>query len=349
MLFPFSFVSSDDLQTNGPANRILSAVSPRDGMSVMRLQDLRTYVAHILKTRYIMVTKMHRTSKLLPRLTASLLSLISAVFCSVSASAQSHRPQQEQPSQLQCADELDLINADRPGIADGSNVIGAGTIQIESGIQQEFRRSGYSSEHAFFVPTLLRFGIHSRWEGHLEGNTFTRVKTSDSTAVTSGFAPVSLGFKYHIYNSKGCHQFSLGTIGRVFPAWGSKEFRAQHTTGDIRLAGDWDFAPKLSLNPNIGVGRYEDDQGQPFTAGLFAMTLNYLPKRRFNPFVDVGVQFPEVKHGAASAILDSGVALIIGQNLQLDASIGTRVHGNTGPQPFLAFGISWRVSSGAHK
>jgi hypothetical protein len=154
---------------------------------------------------------------------------------------------------------------------------------------------------------------------------------------------VSLGFKYHIYNSKGCHQFSLGTIGRVFPTWGSKEFRAQHTTGDIRLAGDWDFAPKLSLNPNIGVGRYEDDQGQPFTAGLLATTVNYLPAKRFNPFVDVGVQFPEAKHGPASAILDSGVALIIGQNLQLDASIGTRVHGKTGPHPFLAFGISWRA------
>ena len=265
------------------------------------------------------------------------------MFFSVSAAAQSHRPQPEQSTKPQCVEEPDLINADRPGIADGSNVIGAGTFQIESGIQQEFRRSGDSREHTFFVPTLLRFGVSSRWEGHLEGNTFTRVKTSDSTAVTSGFAPVSLGFKYHIYNSKGCHQFSLGTIGRIFPTWGSKEFRAQHTTGDIRLAGDWDFAPKLSLNPNIGVGRYEDDQGQPFTAGLFALTLNYLATKRFNPFVDVGVQFPEVKHGPAGAILDSGVALIIGQNLQLDASLGTRVHGNTGPHSFLAFGISWRA------
>lgn len=298
---------------------------------------------HILKIRYILSPKMRRTSKLLPSLTALLLTLTSALFVSVSASAQSHKPQQKQSTQPQCAGELDLINADRPGIADGSNVIGAGTFQVESGIQQEFRRSGLSREHTFFVPTLLRFGVYNRWEGHLEGNTFTQVKTSDSTTVTSGFAPVSLGFKYHIYNSKGCHQFSLGTIGRVFPTWGSKEFRAQHTTGDIRLAADWDFAPKLSLNPNIGVGWYEDDQGQPFTAGLFAMTLNYLPTKRFNPFVDVGVQFPEVKHGPAGAILDSGVALIIRQNLQLDASIGTRVHGNTGPHPFLAFGISWRA------
>lgn len=257
------------------------------------------------------------------------------MFVSASASAQS-----------QCADEPDLINADRPGIADGSTVIGAKTFQLESGIQQEFRRSGDSREHTFFVPTLLRFGVDSHWEARVEGNTFTRVTASDSTESTNGFAPLSLGFKYHIYKSKSCHQFSLGTIGRVFPTWGSKEFRMQHTTGDIRLAADWDFAPKLSLNPNIGTGRYEDDQGQTFTAGLFAMTLNYLPKKRLNPFVDVGVQTPEVKHGQTGVILDGGMALIIGQNLQIDAEVGTRVHGDTGPHPFLSFGISWRAKMG---
>jgi Putative MetA-pathway of phenol degradation len=286
---------------------------------------------------------MRRTSKLLPRLT--LLSIL-AILLSVSTSAQPRRPQHEQSSPSPCADEPDLINADRPGIADGSNVIGARTFQIESGIQQEFRRNGDSREHTFFVPTLLRFGLDSHWEARVEGNTFTRVTTSSSTETTSGFAPLSLGFKYQFYQSESCHQFSLGTIGRVFPKWGSKEFRPQHTTGDIRLAADWDFAPKLSVNPNIGVGRYEDDQGQSFTAGLFAVTLNYLPKKRLNPFIDVGVQTPEVKHGPAGTILDGGMALIIRQNLQIDAEVGTRVHGDTGPHPFLSFGISWRARTG---
>src|ERR1041385_4542204 len=254
-----------------------------------------------------------------------------AIFFSVGASAQS-------------SDE-DLINADRPGIADGSTVVGARTFQIESGIQEEFRRNGTHREHTFFVPTLLRFGIDNHWEIRIEGNTFTRVTTFDSANTTdhsSGFAPVSLGFKYQIYNS---NEFTLGTIARVFPAWGSKEFHPQHTTGDFRLAADWNFAPslKLSLNPNIGVARYEDDQGRAFSALLFATTLNYLPTKKLNPFIDIGVQAPEEKNGETSAILDSGVAYIVGRNLQLDASIGTRVHGDTGPRPFLSFGISWRA------
>ena len=104
------------------------------------------------------------------------------IFFSIPATAQS-----------QSGDE-DLINADRPGIADGSTVVGTGAFQIESGVQEEFRRSGNDREHTFFVPTLLRFGLDSRWEVRIEGNTFTRVTTFDSVDThTSVFAPVSLG------------------------------------------------------------------------------------------------------------------------------------------------------------
>jgi len=256
--------------------------------------------------------------------------------------------QQTQLAQQQSATDEDLINADRPGIADGSTVVGPKTFQIESGIQEEYRRSGDGREHTFFVPTLLRFGVDNHWEVRVEGNTFTRVTSFDSTSTTnqvSGFAPLSLGFKYHLYESKNEHQLSLGTIVRVFPTWGSEEFRTEHVTWDARLAADWNFAPglKLSLNPNIGVARSEDDQGRLFTAALFALTLNYTPTKKFNPFIDLGVQAPEVKNGPASAILDGGVAYIIGRNLQIDAEIGTRVHGESGPRPFLACGISWRA------
>lgn len=280
----------------------------------------------------------HSLNKSLHVLLAAVLSTCFGVFASASA----------QSAQQQSATDEDLINADRPGIADGSTVVGPKTFQVESGIQQEFRRSGDSREHTFFVPTLLRFGLDDHWEVRVEGNTFTRVTSFDSNSTTgqsSGFAPLSLGFKYHIFQSNNERQFSLGTIVRVFPTWGSEEFRTEHVTWDARLAADWNFAPKLSLNPNIGVARYENDQGHLFTAALIAVTLGYNPTKRFNPFIDLGVQVPEVKNGPGSAILDGGVAYIMGKNLQLDASVGTRVHGETGPRPFLACGISWRARS----
>jgi hypothetical protein len=284
-----------------------------------------------------------KTSMILKIVTATLAAFLLAIPTSGQSSG---RPQDQKPPQSENPSD-DLINPDRPGIADGSNVIGAKRLQIETGLQEEFRRDGDSREHTIFIPTLIRVGIDNHWEVRVEGNTFTRVVTFDATDVASqisGFAPVSLGIKYHIYDFKGARQASLGTIVRVFPAWGSADFRPDHVTGDVRLAVDWDFVPKLklSLNPNVGVGRYEDDQGRIFTSGLLAVTLNYLPTKKLNPFIDVGLQTPEKSDGRSSVILDAGVAYIIGRNLQLDASVGTGAHGDTTPHPFIGFGISFR-------
>src|SRR5690348_6449277 len=146
--------------------------------------------------------------------------LIAAILVVLSTAAALGQSPGSHPDsvQQQNATEPDLINADRPGIADGSTVVGPKTFQIETGIQAELRRDGDGREHTLFAPTLLRFGIDSHWEIRIEGNTYTRVTSFESTSTTgqeSGFAPVSLGFKYHIYDS---NQLSLGTIVRVFPA-----------------------------------------------------------------------------------------------------------------------------------
>ena len=274
--------------------------------------------------------------------------LLLALSGAIPAAAQSPALQQPKLTQPKDSEDEDLINPDRPGIADGSAVIGAKRLQIESGIQAEFRRQNGTREHTFFIPTLLRIGISSRWEARIEGNTFTKTSELDVAGLTkqvSGLAPLSLGFKYHIVDSEGVRHPSIGAIVRVFPAWGTSDFRTQHVTGDLRLAADWDIAPKLSLNPNVGVGVYEDGQGKAFAAGLFALTLNYLPRKNLNPFIDFGLQAPEEKKGKASVIVDAGVAYIVGRNVQLDVSVGTRAHGQTPPRPFVSFGVSLRSNA----
>ena len=140
---------------------------------------------------------------------------------------------------------------------------------------------------------------------------------------------------------------SLGAIFRIFPAWGTNDFRTHHVTGDLRLAADWDFAPqlKLSLNPNAGVGVYEDERGKVFAAGLVAVTLNYLPTKKLNPFIDVGLLAPEEHGGKSAFIADGGVAYIVRPNIQLDASVGTGAHGHTPPHPFISLGVSIRTNA----
>ena len=262
---------------------------------------------------------------------------------SLQAAAQAAGAQPPQSTAPQPAGE-DFINPDRPGLADGSTVIGEGRVQVETGLQEEFRRTGERRDQTLFVPTLVRVGLNRRWEARLEGNTLTRAGTRelDVSTHTAGFAPVSLGVKAGLQDAAGTRRPSLGVILRVFPVFGDSDFRPRHVTGDLRLAADWSVISKLSLNPNVGVARAEDDGGKAFTAALFALTFNYLPTSRLNPFVDLGLQAPEERKGRTSVTFDAGVAYIIGRNVQVDASIGQGAHGRTPPRPFLAAGISLR-------
>ena len=239
----------------------------------------------------------------------------------------------------------DYINADRPGIADGSTTVGKNRFQLETAIQAEFRHDGDEHERTIFFPTLLRYGFADKVEVRIEGNTYSRMRQKDSTDTShsDGFAPTSIGFKYNFVDApEGSRQVSLGAIARIFPPSGSGDFRNSKTTGDFRIAADWAFADNWSLNPNIGVGVFQDDSNRTYTAGLAAATLNFNPSKTLNFFVDTGIQAPEEKGGRASIIIDAGVAYIIGHDIQLDLSVGTGIAGSTTPHPFLAAGFSKR-------
>ena len=237
----------------------------------------------------------------------------------------------------------DYINPDRPGIADGSTTVGRGHFQIETAFQREFREGG--DNRTTFIPTLLRYGFADKWEVRVESNTYTwekQVDPAQGATYSHGLAPTSIGLKYNFVDAVGSKQPSVGAIVRVFPPSGSGDFRNTRTTGDFRLAADWNFADKWSLNPNVGVGVYQDNTNRTYTAGLFAATLNFNPSKVVNFFVDTGVQTPEEKNGRTSMIVDAGGAFIIGHDIQLDLSVGTGVAGSTPPHPFVAAGFSKR-------
>ncbi len=231
---------------------------------------------------------------------------------------------------------LDLIDADRPGLADTSTVIGKGWLQLETGLQWESR----TGETSLYIPTLFRIGMSRHVELRLEGNTITSVRPQGEAAV-SGLAPLSLGFEFSAREPNGRRDPGVGVIARLLPAWGSREFRPARASGDARLAVDWDFSPGWSLNPNAGVGWYESDDGR-FAAALAALTLSYAPRPRTDLFIDVAVQQPELEHGPSSAIVDGGVAFLLGSKWQFDISTGARVRGETGPRPFVAVGFAIR-------
>lgn len=244
------------------------------------------------------------------------------------------------------APAADVIQPDRPGIADGSTVIGPHRFQVEIGVQQEYHRDNGLDVRRLFLPTLLRVGVNTRWEGRIETNSFSYAHVSGPGVggqSTSGYAPVSLGAKYHFQDVKErTSNLSLGAILRLFAPSGSSDFRTHHLNSDLRLVADWGFAPDWALNPNVGIAVYEDDAGKLFTAGLAAVTLTYGPNNRIQPFADLGLQSPETTAGRTALIFDGGGTYLLNPDTQLDLSLGTGLTGRTPPHFLWSAGISRR-------
>jgi outer membrane putative beta-barrel porin/alpha-amylase len=222
--------------------------------------------------------------------------------------------------------QADLINPDRPGIADGSAVVGRGIFQIEAGLERDHDAGARS----LATPLLLRYGISKEFEMRVEGNGYVHANGAN------GFAPLSVGAKYHFLDAP-----SLGIIARLFPPSGTGGQRSHSTTADLRLAADINLGEKWALNPNIGVASQDDGAGR-FTAALAALTLQYNISDRANVFVDGASQSREERGGGASLVLDAGAAWITGRNTQFDISAGWRARGTKPPNVFLAAGISRR-------
>jgi hypothetical protein len=235
----------------------------------------------------------------------------------------------------------DDINADRPGIADGSGVVGAGRLQVEAGLQREWRDDGEARERLTYMPALLRIGIDDHWEARVEGNTFGWQNQSD-TASSIGAMPVSLGVKYHVAGNGESGNPGLSVIARVFPRSGAGAFGTHRATGDVRLVADVALTPDWSVTPNIGVARQEDDAGRQFNTALLAGTLTYAASKQLNVFVDTGMQSREERHGRKQVIVDTGVAYVLTPDVQLDATIGRGTHGATPPRVYASAGVSVR-------
>jgi hypothetical protein len=220
----------------------------------------------------------------------------------------------------------DAINADRPGIADSSGVVGRGVFQLEIGVEQDHERAGGIDQRTVDTPTLLRYGLTKALEVRLEGNGYERMRSCDGGICETehDWAPASIGAKYRFLDHP-----SMAVIARAFV------LHASPSTGDVRLAADVDLDDEWSLNPNVGLALEDDGHGRRTTKGLAALTVTHNLSPAANVFVDGGLD-------GSQLLLDVGGAWIVGRDTQLDLSVGWGAHGEGAPNVFWSAGISRR-------
>jgi hypothetical protein len=239
------------------------------------------------------------------------------------------------------------IETDRPDITETSTVVGKGRFQIETAVLGEYLDQGGIDERGFFTPTLLRWGFNDRWEMRLETDGFSHARLDPRRGrsfSTSGYSPLAPGLKYHFQDPReGSNRPSLGAIFHLNVPSGSGAFRAEKLTGDLKIAADWDLAPKWALGVNAGLLLDEDDAGEAFWSGLLTAAVARDLTDRLRTFIELAVQQPESSRGGRGGlILDGGFAYLLDADTQLDLALGTGLTGRTTPDFFWTVGFSKR-------
>lgn len=243
------------------------------------------------------------------------------------------------------ADDDDAINPDRPNVANSSQVVGNGRVQLEIGANWDRLRNDDLRVRTLSTPTLLRIGVSDTTELRLETDGRNIEHDTDpatGTRTTSaGWNDTSIGFKWHFADGEGS-QPSLGLLGSVGLPTGSSALRARGLLPQVVLLAEWELPKGWSLGVSPGVGRDLDDNGARYSYGILAASLGKKITERAAGFFEVAApQIASASHGGNRTQVDAGVSWLVNKNCQVDAMVVHGLNRHT-PDLSLAFGLSVR-------
>jgi hypothetical protein len=243
------------------------------------------------------------------------------------------------------AGDDDAINPDRSDVANSSQVVGQGRVQLEIGANWDRQRNDEPHARTLSTPTLLRLGLSETVELRLEadGRSIEHDFDPASGAHTTraGWNDTSAGFKWHFADGEGMHP-SLGLIGKVALPTGSSALRGKGFLPQVALAAEWDLAQDWSLALSPGAGRDLDNHGARYSYGTLAASLGKQFTERVQGFLELAApQIASASHGGNQAQVDVGVSWLLNKNCQLDAMVLHGLNKKT-PDLGLAFGLSVR-------
>jgi hypothetical protein len=239
----------------------------------------------------------------------------------------------------------DAINPDRPNVANSSQVVGAGRVQLEIGAQWDRQRDDDVHTRTLTTPTLLRIGLNDTLELRIDtdGRSIEHATAAaDGTHTTSaGWADTAVGFKWHGAEQDGARP-SLGLIGALTLPTGSTALRGKGARPQLDVPAEWDLSQGWSLAVMPGAGMDSDDNGKHYGYGVFAASLGKVFTERVHGFAELAApQIARAGHGGSQTLVDAGVSYLVNKDCQLDAMVVHGLNRNT-PDLSLAFGLSIR-------
>jgi len=243
---------------------------------------------------------------------------------------------------VSCAHAQDEIESSRPNLAEPSNVVGKGRVQLETGLLLERDRSSTGRERTLSMPNLLRLGVSELVELRIgtDARTIRHAVEDGQRNTEAGYADAALGLSWHALDAAGGLPSVAVLLGADVDS-GSRAFRGQGVRPNLRVAAEWDLPNEISVGLMPGIGVERDESGR-YRYGILAAIIQKPLGERLSGFAEVALpQIARGKHGGTEATFDVGAAYLLSKDIQLDAMVSRGLNSRT-PDYAFTFGVSIR-------
>ena len=227
----------------------------------------------------------------------------------------------------------DLVT-DRPDQTESAAAVPRGLVQVETG----YLFSRDDGVDTFEAPgTLVRIGLGARTElriGHAG---------VIGSARSHGAGDSEVGAKVNLIAASDGWTPELAIIGGLSLPTGDEPFSSDGVDPSLRVAFAHELSPRLSLGYNLGA-TWESSPGQADREAslLYSLVLGIGVTERLGTFLEVFGGRRTAGHAATDVSVDGGLTFLLTETLQLDLSVGRRLHGQAA-DTFFGTGLSFRL------
>ena len=246
------------------------------------------------------------------------------------------------PVGLWAAEEPEPIAPDRAGASLSTETVGAGAVQLETGIVYERERIGGSrTDRRFVVETALRGGLTEGLELIVEGEPLVRLRGAEDD---TDHGDLSLSVKYRFLDAaEGSWLPSLGAFSFVKLPVAEPPIGSGKTDFGALLLATFALPGRVSVDADAGLAAVGQSRpGGYLLQAIVAVGASRDLTDRVGLFSDVVYTSRDERAGRDSVLLDAGLLWRPARNVALDASVVTSLAG-PGPDWAIRAGVSVRL------
>ncbi len=238
----------------------------------------------------------------------------------------------------------DAMTTDQPGFGVTPDVVGTGRFQIETSASYQRDHQQDVTTRTYATPTLLRLGVSDNWEVRLSSDGWIRQRTNQPgtpTAHDSGTGDASLGLKWHTQDGDDkSAKPSMAWLFDIGVDSGSAAFRGQGLTPLLRMASSWNLPDDWSFSVMPGLYSQRNDDGDRYVGGMLSLSLGKALTQQASGSLEFAAQqIASVKNGGKVYTFDAGLAYVLSESVQVDASANFGLNRNA-PKLNAGLGLS---------